>query len=113
MHHNKRIRYQDREYEIFWTTQYARHVCSNFNTDKLHDLHHEDIAQLLEQYDAVIPEHNNRYTFLQWHNQRRCVYEIHVYLVEGSRNRPGKCVVVTAYRSNKQQHLAYAAARQS
>lgn len=78
MTQNKRIRYESHEYEIFWTTQHARHICSNYNKDKLHDLHHEDIAQLLEHYDAVDPEYNGRYTFLNWRNQRSCVYEIHV-----------------------------------
>lgn len=112
MFQNKRIRYEGREYEIFWTSQHARHVCANLNVNKLHDIHHEDIAQLLEHYDAVVPELNDRYTFLNWRNQRRCLYEIHVYLVGGSRNRPGRCVVLTGYRSNKQQYLAYAAAQQ-
>lgn len=107
-HQNKRIRYQGYEYEIFWTTQYARHICANYNQDKQHDLHHEDIAQLLEHYDAVDPESNDRYTFLNWSNRRGCVYEMHVYLEKGSRNRPGRCVVVTAYRSNKQQYLTLA-----
>ena len=109
MTQNKRIRYENYEYEIFWTTQHARHICSNYNQDKLHDLHHEDIAQLLEHYDAVDPEGNGRYTFLNWTNRRHCVYEIHVYLVRGGRNRPGRCVVLTAYRSNKQQYLTLAA----
>lgn len=113
MHHNKRITYQGREYEIFWTTQHARHICANFGADKLHDVHHEDIAQLLEHYDAVVPEHQGRYTFLNWNNRRGCVYELHVYLVMGGRNRPGQCVVVTAYRSNKQQYLALAATHRS
>jgi hypothetical protein len=112
MHQNKRIRYAGHEYEIFWTSQHARHICSNFNRDKLHDIHHEDIAQLLEYYDAVVPEFNDRYTFLNWHNQRGYVYELHVYLVKGSRNRPGRCVVLTGYRSNKQQYLALAAQAQ-
>jgi hypothetical protein len=112
MTQNKRIRYLGREYEIFWTTQHARHICSSYHADKLHDIHHEDIAQLLEYYDAVDPERNDRYTFLNWNNQRRCVYEIHVYLVNGGRNRPGRCVVLTGYRTNKQQYLAAAAAAQ-
>lgn len=112
MHHNKRIRYDGREYEIFWTSQHARHICANFGTDKLHDLHHEDISQLLEHYDAVEEELNDRYTFLNWNNQRRCVYEIHVYLVGASRNRAGRCVVLTGYRSNKQRYLQLAAAAQ-
>jgi len=113
MHHNKRIRYEKHDYEIFWTSQHARHVCSNFGQDKLHDVHHEDIAQLLEHCDGVEEENNGRCTFLNWNNQRRCVYEIHVYLVKGSRNRPGRCVVYSAYRSNKQQYLALAAAHRS
>ena len=111
MTHNKCIRYEGHEYEIFWTSQHARHICSTLNTDRLHDLHPEDIAQLLEHYDAVDPERNGRHTFLNWNNNRRCVYEIHVFLVKGSRNRPGRCAVVTAYRSNKQQYLAVAAAQ--
>lgn len=109
---NKRIRYESHEYEIFWTTQHARHICSNYNKDKLHDLHYEDISQLLEHYDAVDPEGSNRYTFLNWNNRRSCVYEIHVYLEKGGRNCPGRCAVLTAYRSNKQQYLAVAAAAQ-
>lgn len=113
MTQNKRIRYESHEYEIFWTTQHARHICSNYNRDKLHDLHHEDIAQLLEHYDAVDAEGNDRYTFLNWTNRRGCVYEIHVYLVRGGRNRPGRCVVLTAYRSNKQQYLTLAAQQSS
>ena len=112
MHQNKRIRYESHEYEIFWTTQYARHICANYNVDSRHDLHHEDIAQLLEHYDAVAEEQNNRYTFLNWTNRRGRVYEMHVYLEKGGRNRPGRCVVVTAYRSNKQQYLALATAAQ-
>lgn len=106
---NKRIRYQGRDYELFWTTQNARHICSNYGKNKLHDVHHEDIAQLLEYFDAVLPTGNDRYVFLNWQNERNCVYEIHVSLVGGSRNRPGRCVVITAYRTNKQQYLYLAA----
>jgi len=108
-HQNKRICYEGRDYELFWTSQYARHICSNYGRDKLHDVHHEDIGQLLEHYDAVDPEGNGRYTFLNWRNRNGCVYELHVYLEPGGRNRTGRCVVVTAYRSNKQQYLALAA----
>ena len=112
MFHNKCIRYEGREYEIFWTTQHARHVCATYGTNTLHDIHHDDIAQLLEYYDAVVPHGQDRYTFLNWRNQRERVYEIHVYLVNASRNRPGRCVVFTGYRSNKQQYLALAASQQ-
>ncbi len=112
MLHNKCIRYEGHDYEIFWTSQHARHVCSNFASNKAHDLHHEDISQLLEYYNGVQELGNDRYVFLNWNNQRRCVYELHVYLVKGTRNRPGRCVVLTGYRSNKQQYLALAAAAQ-
>ena len=112
MFQNKRIRYESQDYEIFWTTQHARHICSNYNTNKLHDIHHEDIAWMLEHYDAVDPERNGRFTFLNWTSRYGSVYEIHVYLVSGGRNRPGQCVVLTGYRTNKQQYLAVAAAAQ-
>ncbi len=112
MTQNTRIRYESHEYEIFWTSQHARHVCATYNADGLHDLHHEDMAQLLEHYDYVVSEFNNRYTFLNWTNRRGRVYELHVYLVSGGRNRPGRCVVLTGYRSNKQQYLALAAQAQ-
>ena len=65
MFQNKSIRYQGLDYEIFWTTQHARHVCSTLHTDRLHDLHHEDMAQLLEHYDAVVPALNNRYNLFE------------------------------------------------
>lgn len=105
MQHNKRIRYAGRDYEIFWTSEHALHVCANFRIGTLHDIHHLDISQLLEQYVEVRILDKGRYVFLCWSGQLRCVYEVYVYLVEGGRNRPGRCVVLTGYRSNKAQYI--------
>ena len=44
MHRNRTIRYLGLDYEIFWTSQYARHVCSNYHVDSIHNVHHEDIT---------------------------------------------------------------------
>ena len=40
MTQNKRICYESHEYEIFWTTQRARHICSNYNQDKVPHFSH-------------------------------------------------------------------------
>lgn len=105
MHRNKTIRYQALDYEIFWTSQHARHICSNYHVDSLHDVHHEDVSWLLENYQFVEPRGNDRYTFLTWSSQRSKLYETHVYLEGATRTRTGRCVVLTSHQSTNIRYL--------
>lgn len=104
MHRNTIIDYEGRAYELFWTSQHARHVCQNlYAGDGLHDLDHEAIARVLANYEQVAEFSNGRCVFLS--KRQGWVYEIHVHLERGTTKRPGRCTVKTCYRSNKQQYL--------
>jgi len=104
MYRNTIIDYEGRAYELFWTSQHARHICQNlYAGDGLHDLDHEAISRVLASYDYVQELTNGRCVFISRYLGR--VYEIHVHLEQGSRKRPGRCTVKTCYRSNKQQYI--------
>ena len=78
LYRNKIIDYERRAYEVFWTSQNARHVCQNlYAGDSLHDLDHEAIIRVLETYEKVAELTKDRYVFLSRHFGR--VYEIHVH----------------------------------
>ena len=77
LYRNKIIACEGRAYEVFWTSQNARHVCLNlYAGDALHDLDHEAIVRVLEAYEKVAELTKDRYVFLSRHHGR--VYEIHV-----------------------------------
>jgi hypothetical protein len=104
MYRNTIIDYEGRAYEVFWTSQFARHVCQNlYAGDNLHDLDHEAIVRVLANYEHVQEFTNGRCVFLSQYRAR--VYEIHVHLEQGSKKRPGRCTIKTCYQSNKQQYL--------
>jgi hypothetical protein len=105
MHRTKTIRYQALDYEIFWTSQHVRHICSNYHVDSLHDVDHEDISWLLENYFAVEPTRNDRVVFLTWSSQRGRLYETHVVLEGATRTRTGRCVVLTSHQSTNIRYL--------
>lgn len=105
MHRNKTIRYQSLDYEIFWTSQHARHICSNYHVDSLHDVHHEDISWLLENYYAVEPTGKDRFVFLTRSSRQGKLYETHVYLEGATRTRAGRCVVLTSHQSTNIRYL--------
>ncbi|MGY3087342.1 hypothetical protein ACVWYF_000368 [Hymenobacter sp. UYAg731] len=109
MFNNTTIEYDGHEYEIFWTSQDARHICQNYHAaDKLHDLHHEEIVTALERKSFVQDVGKGRCTFLTKYWDR--VYETHVYLKQGTANRPGRCVIKSCCRSNKIDYLRLFAA---
>ena len=54
---------------------------------------------MLEHDAAVDPERNGRFTFLNWTSRYGSVYEIHIYLVSGGRNRPGTVLQGTSKRT--------------
>lgn len=104
LYRNKIIDYEGRAYEVFWTSQNARHVCQNlYAGDALHDLDHEAIVRVLEAYEKVAELTKDRYVFLSRHYGR--VYEIYVHLETGTSKCPGRCTIKTCYRSNKQQFI--------
>ncbi len=104
MYRNTIIDYEGRAYEVFWTSQFAHHVCQNlYAGDALHDLDHEAVTRALAEYDYVQEFPNARAVFLSRYQGR--IYEIHVHLERGSAKRPGRCTVKSCYRSNKQQYI--------
>lgn len=104
MYRNTIIDYEGRAYEVFWTSQFARHICQNlYAGDNLHDLDHEAIVRVLANYEQVQEFPNGRCVFLSQYQHR--VYEIHVHLERGTTKRPGRCTIKTCYKSNKQQYL--------
>jgi len=104
LYRNAIIDYEGRAYEVFWTSQTAKHVCQNlYAGDGIHDLDHEAIVRVLSGYEQVAELTNDRYVFLSKHQGR--VYEIHVHLERGISKRPGRCTIKSCYKSNKQQHL--------
>lgn len=101
---NTIIDYNGRAYEVFWTSQFAKHVCQNlYAGDGLHDLDHEAIVRVLTSYEQALELTNGRFVFLARYRQR--IYEIYVHLEQGSTKRPGRCTIITCYQSNKQQYL--------
>lgn len=104
IYRNAIIDYEGRAYEVFWTSQFARHVCQNlYAGDGLHDLDHEAIVRVLLNYEQAVEFANERFAFLSQYNCR--VYETHVHLERGTVKRPGRCTIKTCYRSNKQQFI--------
>ena len=58
LYRNKIIDCGGRAYEVFWTSQNARHVCQNlYAGDALHDLDYEAIVRVLENYRHIAPPH--------------------------------------------------------
>ena len=101
---NTTIEYNGQKYEIFWTSQDARHICQNYYAaDTIHDVHYEEIVTILQQSSFVQEFGKGRYTFITSYRDK--VYETHVYLKPGTNNRPGRCVIKSCYRSNKIEHL--------
>lgn len=104
IYRNAIIDYQGLAYEVFWTSQFARHICQNlYAGDGLHDLDHEAIVRVLARYEQVVELLNDRYVFLSQNLGR--VYEIYVHLERGTAERPGRCTIRTCYKSNKQQYI--------
>lgn len=101
---NAIVDYEGRAYEIFWTSQFAKHVCQNlYAGDGLHDLDHETIVRVLVKHEKVVELTNGRFAFLARYKER--VYEVYVHLEPGPAKRPGRCTIITCYQSNKQQYL--------
>ena len=101
---NAILGYEGASYEMFWLSQNARHICQNlYAGDRLHDLNHEQIVAVLLRYDYVQEFGNARYVFISRHEQK--VYETHIHLEAGRGRHPGRCVIRSCYRSNKQQYI--------
>ncbi len=104
MYRNTTVSFNGLVYEVFWTSQFARHVCQNlYAGDNLHDLDHEEIVRALAVYEHVQEFLEGRCVFLSRYRER--VYEMHVHLEPGTAKRPGRCTIKTCYRSNKQQYI--------
>lgn len=106
-HKNREIEVAGHRYEIFWTSEYAKHVLDNF-PDKDHRINHVEIGQLLGAQVYVEHQGNNRYLFLSYF--RSTLYNTFAFLERGTSRRPGRCVVITSFKVGGRKYDLLAAA---
>jgi len=116
MHLNTYLTYEQRRYEIYWTTQAAQHVLKNYLADLTGGAHqgldHRSVSQLLRRtrFIVAVPDDSRPDLYVCLTGRGGQVYETYVYLVTEPAERPPRCVVVTCYRSNKQAYRSLFAA---
>ena len=111
-HSNTYIKYEGERYEIYWTSNAAKHVLDNYVTDLVngphHGLDHCEISQLLRRARYVIPgpvfQDARPYIHAFLTGRKSQVFETYVYLVPELDGTPRRCVVVSSYKSNKSQY---------
>jgi RNA polymerase sigma factor (sigma-70 family) len=110
-HLNARMKDQNgQRYEIYWTTEAAKHVLENYVKDSNGGVHqgidHTLISKLLKTARFVVALHEDPRPL--YHicltGYKGKVYETYVYLVPELDHRPPRCVIVSSYVSNKQHY---------
>lgn len=105
---NLEIEVEGHQYEVFWTSQYAKHVLDNFY-DKEHRINHVEIGQLLANY--AHHEWDSKYKCVFISRFRGTIYNTFAFLQRGTSTRAGRCVVITSYRvGGKRGDYSYAMA---
>ena len=110
MHLNTYVTHEEQRYEIYWTTSAATHILKNYVRDQSGGVHHgldpTIISQLLRRARFIVPLLDDKRPHLHVCLTGRAgkVYETYAYLVPELDHRPPRCVVLTCYRSNKQQY---------
>lgn len=105
-HLNTTITHDGVKYGVYWTTAAAAHVAANY-ADPTHNVTHYEVVQLLKRarYAVSLEEEKGRphyYVFLT--GRLGYVWETYVYLVPAITGWPPRCVIVTCYKSNKEQY---------
>ena len=111
-HSNTYVTHEGQRYEIYWTSNAAKHVLDNYVADLVsgphHGLDHCEISQLLRRARFVVAgsefEDARPYYHLFITGRKSQVFETYVYLVPELDGKPRRCVVVSSYKSNKQQY---------
>jgi RNA polymerase sigma factor (sigma-70 family) len=110
-HLNTRMKDQNgQRYEIYWTTEAAKHVLDNYIKDLgggVHqDIDHTLVAKLLKtaRYVVAFPDDPRPLYHVCLTGYRGKVYETYVYLVPELDHRPPRCVIVSSYVNNKQHY---------
>jgi RNA polymerase sigma factor (sigma-70 family) len=110
-HLNARMKDQNgQRYEIYWTTEAAKHILQNYVKDLGGGVHqgidHTLVAKLVKtaRFVVPLPEDPRPLYHVCLTGYRGKVYETYVYLVPELDQRPPRCVIVSSYVSNKQQY---------
>ena len=98
---NRKLRYDGRRWEVFWTSQNAEHVATNHVADPAgHPLLHQRIAYLLtEKWYVVVPgERTQKSRFLLFDPPTNLVLEAFVTLApDAAGSRTGRAVIHTCF----------------
>ena len=92
-HKNLEIEVDGHQYEVFWTSQYAKHILDNF-FDKDHRINHVEVGQLLATYVHFEWESKFKGVFIS--RFRGTIYNTFAFLERGTSTRAGRYVVITS-----------------
>jgi len=99
MDFNTTIAYAGVRYEVYWTSQYAEHILTNF-PDPRHGVKHTEIVRIL-QVAGYVEKTKKRdfYVFVSEYEGK--VFETYAYLIPVSSVRPAHCIIVTCFKSGR------------
>jgi hypothetical protein len=99
MDFNTTIAYAGSRYEVYWTSQFAEHVLTNFS-DPRHGVKHTEIVRILLAAGYVEEtKRRNVYVFVSEYDGK--IFETYAYLSPVTEARPAQCIIVTCYKSSR------------